>query len=265
MARSTSATGGDLVPKKCFWYLIDFTWNHNQWTYKQWENKAHSLSIHQVDGTSITILHLSTSEAWQMLGIQITPNGNNNAKYVHLWEEAMQWQNNMVAAKLNWSTADFWIRQVLLPKLRFPLVATTFSEGQCNAIMQPVLQQGLPALGVNRNFPCAIAHGPTAYQGLNLPNLHLEQLVSHITTLLKYGPQCNDPTGTLIQACGELMCLEASECGPLFQISPHLHVCVTETWLSHCWHLCVQCSISITEDIQDFVVPHHHDWMLMHL
>jgi len=23
------ATGGDLVPDKCFWYLIDFTWNHN--------------------------------------------------------------------------------------------------------------------------------------------------------------------------------------------------------------------------------------------
>jgi len=67
----------------------------------------------------------------------------------------------------------------------------------------------------------------------------------------------------LIQACGELLCLEAGVCGPLFQISPHLHICVTETWLSHCWHLCVQRGISLTEDIQDFEIPHHQDRTLM--
>jgi len=25
------ATGGDLVPAKCFWYLIDFKWEQGQW------------------------------------------------------------------------------------------------------------------------------------------------------------------------------------------------------------------------------------------
>jgi len=57
------ATGGDLVPDKCFWYLIDFTWNHNRWTYKQWDNKARPLLIHRADGTSVTIPRLPTSEA----------------------------------------------------------------------------------------------------------------------------------------------------------------------------------------------------------
>jgi len=28
------ATGGDLVPDKCFWYLIDFKWQNQQWKYK---------------------------------------------------------------------------------------------------------------------------------------------------------------------------------------------------------------------------------------
>ena len=29
------ATGGELVPEKCFWYLIDFKWENNKWTYKK--------------------------------------------------------------------------------------------------------------------------------------------------------------------------------------------------------------------------------------
>jgi len=59
------------------------------------------------------------------------------------------------------------------------------------------------------------------------------------------------------------MHLKARVCSPFFQISLHLHICVTETWLSHCWHLCIQWGISITEDIQDFVIPCHCNWTLM--
>jgi len=29
------ATGGELVPEKCFWYLIDFKWENNKWAYKK--------------------------------------------------------------------------------------------------------------------------------------------------------------------------------------------------------------------------------------
>jgi len=31
------ATGGNLVPEKCFWYLIDFKWAWNCWQYVQWQ------------------------------------------------------------------------------------------------------------------------------------------------------------------------------------------------------------------------------------
>jgi len=29
------ATGRDLVPEKCFWYLINFKWTNSVWGYKQ--------------------------------------------------------------------------------------------------------------------------------------------------------------------------------------------------------------------------------------
>jgi len=246
------ATGGDLVPDKCFWYLIDFKWERGQWRYIQWDESAWPLCIHRKNGTSVVIPRLSTSKARRTLGVRLAPDGNNLAEYAHLKEETLQWKNHMVAAKLTRSAADFGIRQVLLPKLCYPLVATTFTESQCTEIMKPVLQQGLPLLGVNRNFPRAVAHGPTKYQGLNLPNLHTEQLIAHITTMLKFGPLRDDPTGMLLRSCGELLRLEAGVNGPLFQISPHLQVCLTDTWFSQCWHNCVQRGISLQEDIHDF-------------
>jgi len=210
------ASGGDLVPSKCFWYLIDFTWKNGHWRYTQWDENSRPLSISNKDGSKVSIPRLPTHEARRTLGVRLAPDGNNDAEYAHLREESVQWKNHMVSAKLTRAAADFGIRQVLLPKLRYPLVATTFSETQCQEILKPVLQQGLPSLGINRNFPRAVAHGPVMYHGLNLPNLHMEQLVTHILTMLKYGMLSGDPTGFLIRSSCELLRLEAGVRGPLF-------------------------------------------------
>jgi len=35
--RLLQATGGNLVPEKCFWYLINFRWEHTHWKYVKWQ------------------------------------------------------------------------------------------------------------------------------------------------------------------------------------------------------------------------------------
>jgi len=39
------ATGGDLVPEKCFWYLIDFKWSNSAWVYKTTKEETGHLHI----------------------------------------------------------------------------------------------------------------------------------------------------------------------------------------------------------------------------
>jgi len=34
------AMGGDLVPEKCFWYLIDFDFKQNKWQYHWWNKET---------------------------------------------------------------------------------------------------------------------------------------------------------------------------------------------------------------------------------
>jgi len=166
----------------------------------------------------------------------------------------------MTMAATPWAAAEFGIRQVLMPKLQYSLVVTTLTETQCNEIMKPVLQAGLPAMGINWNFPRAVVHGPVEYQGLNLPNLYSEQLITQIGTMLKYGPQQTDPTRVLIRANGEL---EAGVCGPLFCMSPYLQPCLTKTWMSLCWFQCIQQGSFLDTDIQDFKPIQQGDSTLM--
>jgi len=53
-------------------------------------------------------------------------------------------------------------------------------------------------MGVNQNFPQAVAHSQLAYQGLNKPNLITEQMISHVQTLVKHGAHADNPMGILL-------------------------------------------------------------------
>jgi len=90
-----------------------------------------------------------------------------------------------------------------MPKLAYPLTATNFTKEQCYEIMKQAFTSTLPAMGINQHFPQAIVHGPRSHQGLDIPNLFMEQLIAHIVTLLQFGSQQDNPTGHLIQVNAE--------------------------------------------------------------
>jgi len=83
-------------------------------------------------------------------------------------------------------------------------------EEQCHDILKPALASALPAMGINRHFPQAVTHGPKSHQGLDIPNLFMEQWCTHILMILHFGLQPNDLTGLLINANAEAFCLKAS-------------------------------------------------------
>ena len=91
----------------------------------------------------------------------------------------------MAHVQLTQVEAEFSLRQVLMPKLSYPLIATNFTEVQCQEIMKQALTSALPAMGINRHFPRVVAYGPCSHQGQpGHTNLFMEQLIAHIGTLL---------------------------------------------------------------------------------
>ncbi len=171
------------------------------------------------------------------------------SKVQHMSQVVAEWRTKMATAHISWEAVEFSIWQVLYPKLKYPLIATILSEAECKDILKLVLNQGLLAMGINRHFPRAVAHRPLKFQGLNLPNLYTEQLITHMVTLLQYGVHHDDPTGQLLRANREAMRLEAGLNGQLFQIPLAMQPCLTDTWLSRCLQ------VSMTTDIQEFEIP----------
>jgi len=257
------ATGGELVPEKCFWYLIDFKWANKEWKYKRSNELKGHLSITQSRTGTIIIPRLEPDEARRTLGVRIAPDGNNLAEAHHLHGVANEWAKHMARAHPTRAEAEFSLRQVLLPKLTYALQATTFDEQQCAEIMKPALSKALPAMGINRHFPRAVAYGPKSHQGLAIPNLFTEQIITHITTLLRYGPQAYDPTGQLLQANLEAFRVETGLSGQIFGQPEEILPCLTSTWITHTWTQCRKLNIDIMMEGPDFELPRQNDRELM--
>jgi len=91
-----SATGGALVPKKCFWYLISFEFQGSKWHYaNQWAPKP--IEVRNADGQKMVIPQLPVTEAHRTLGVGLAPDGNNKAELEHLMTTASQWFTAMKA------------------------------------------------------------------------------------------------------------------------------------------------------------------------
>jgi len=170
----------------------------------------------------------------------------------YLLDTAKDWQRKMKNLKLGRTDSLFSLRNVIMRKLLYPLTATTLTAEQCQAIMSPILVQGLPSAGFVRTFLHTLAHGPLHFCGINILNLFTEQTLAHVHTLLKFSNQPQDLTGFLLRATGELMRLELGIQGQLFEAPTLLQEVIMESWLKHTWLATRQNHIHLIMDIPDF-------------
>jgi len=161
------------------------------------------------------------------------------------------WKTRMAASRLSLEDATFSLKHMIMRKLTYPLVTTTFSRQQCYQIMAPILQQGLPKAGVVRTSPQALARGPLEYGGLEIPHLFTEQTISHVHTILRYGQIKDDPTGFLLHATGEAMQLKMGYGGKLLVVPLVLTANITQSWLKHAWVSTQELGVNVQMDFAD--------------
>jgi len=166
---------------------------------------------------------------------------------------------------LSSADTEFSLRQVLAPKLLYPLTTTNFSEEQCYTILKPILASTLPAMGINQHFPWVVVHGPKSHQGLEIPNLLMEQVCAHIATLLQFGSQHHDPTRHLLHVNAEAFRLEAGLAGEIFCMPLKILDYMTPSWFMMMWYQCRLLEIEISNNVQDFETPRQGDTELMRI
>jgi len=92
------ATGGTLVPMKCFWYLIDFQCTNNVQHYITSMQKPGTLSIKDNSQQQVPIPQLEAQEAHCTLGIQLAPDRNWETKVNYLLSVTSDWKTRMAAS-----------------------------------------------------------------------------------------------------------------------------------------------------------------------
>jgi hypothetical protein len=126
-AGGLAATGGQLEPEKTYWYNINFKWNQGRWAYTSIAESPANLTTDDLSGDVDTLERVETKEGRRTLGVRLAPDGNNEAEYKYLKEQADQWADKvrcgMLDKRLTWQAFS----STILTKLAYALPATTLS------------------------------------------------------------------------------------------------------------------------------------------
>jgi len=107
----------------------------------------------------------------------------------------------------------------------------SFTKEQCVEILKPLLAAGLLAMGIMQNFPWAVIHGMYTKQGMQFPNLHMEQMVQQIMTLLVHYNNTENLIGALINASCKSLRMEMGWMGNIFDILEACNTMITKSWI----------------------------------
>jgi hypothetical protein len=178
------ATGGAIVPEKSHWYLIEFGWNKGMPFYKSVSDAPATLKVKDHLGIIRELQQLEPGQAERTLGVRLAPDGNMDAQFEYMKTTASNWSKKLrtghLPRHLTWKA---W-RTTILKTLEYPLPVTTLSRPQCNKLTSILASAALPRCGIVRSFPRAILHAPLKYGGFQIPDLYVEQGISHVQRLL---------------------------------------------------------------------------------
>ena len=206
--------GAAIAPDKCWWYLVDFVWNAGQWKYRD-AGEERLLKVRDKDNKVESLTYLPNSEAKEMVGVLLAPNGNQSDQWTALHNKATEWAGKIRSSPLDSDAVWTAMQCSIIKGLEYPLAATTLSKVQLDKIMTPVLSEALPRSGLTRKFPHSVLYGPIAYQGMGVTSLYDFQYCRHVQDIVDQTWR-DTPTGKLIQINLEAVKVEAGLFEPLF-------------------------------------------------
>ena len=230
------ATGGAIVPKKSYWYLIDWIWEKGKWRYAQINDIPGNLTIRDTCGTRRVILQRYNPDiAKETLGVYLAMDGNNTEEIKNLRKKTQEFADQIRTGLVNKWDAWYAINSTIMKTLEYPMIATTITEKEWDFIMRPIRQSGLPKVEISRNFPKTVLYGPKMYQGLGILHPYYNQQLQHIEVCIHEGDR-DTITGELIRASLEQLQVEIGLPGNLFdQDYEILQTLATECWLKSLW------------------------------
>jgi hypothetical protein len=120
----------------------------------------------------------------------MAPAGSSKTQLQHSMTKAKEFYGKFVSASMSHRAKWITITMVIKPALLYPFVNILFNGKAIKAIDSITSRMKCLALGLNRNFPRAILHGPTLLGGIETPSASQKNTKDRINYFL-YNIQCH--------------------------------------------------------------------------
>jgi hypothetical protein len=226
-------SGGALNLKKCSWHILFWEWKAGRPLLRP--ITAHDPALARYQGSSKQSFHpirrTAPTEASRILGVYLSPTGDFSQQIRVLREKSGKMATLLKSPKLTSTDVRIFHQAMYTPAMKYPLAAMAVDEEELNSIQTPILPIILQKLGVNRNLPTAIRHGPSEFGGLALLDLRTELGIETIK-YLRNAVYSQSASGDLIIATLKHLQQEAGIGNPLLEC-PDIHIPnLTPTWLT---------------------------------
>jgi hypothetical protein len=226
------ATGGELKGSKSDFAVINFIWKGGEWQYEK-KNENYKLCVSSDTGEKEQLEQLNVDEARRTLGVWQAVDGNEKKQTSVMKDKAEAWSSSVLQSGLTKQDAVIGMKTSLYPALTYGLMATNLSKKQCSRVFHPVRRSVLPKMGICRNVPATIIHGPKKYGGMEFKDLYTIQGIEHIKALMENGGK-DTTTGKLLSTLISGHVLELGRRGFLFQHKyDKVHYLLTDSWIKN--------------------------------
>ena len=180
-------TGGAIRIDKSSWYGYYHYWNNQLGEYELRDIERSKLTAKDENEVLHSLPHVTWSRPQKILGHLTSPDGESRHQVQKLVEMAEEEANRLVHSKLSQTECKLALTHTIMPRLTYPLTATTISKVDSKKILRPLLDICLPKMGLVKTLGYDYIHGSTKLQGLGIPELYhvsfgsqIEQLIQHL-------------------------------------------------------------------------------------
>ena len=233
--RLIEVTGGCLVLDKSPWYLVDFVWNKGNWRFKDPADARFHLEAKMHNGDMAPLKRLQASEAMEMLGIYISPSGNQSKQVEAMRQITDTWADRFQFGYLRRGEVCTALKTTIAERIEYPLQALALSPKECRYILAPVTKVGLPKAGIPTSIPTTMRHAPVEDFSFGILGPYTLQCCSWIQSIVDH-IWTSSPTGALLTVAAEDAQLEMGLTSDL-SMQPSwdpLHWLTTPSWIHSC-------------------------------
>ena len=232
------ASGGNLKPTKCYWYLMSYKFINGIPMLRTKEDLSqYILSIPQPDNSQTPIELLGPSCPSKVLGVWSTPAGDSSRMLEYMAEKGTKWATRVQSSTLHPREVWYSLTTQALPAVRYGLITLMASKQDIDNHLPKWYFKCLPHLGVHRSITLQWRTLPRRFQGLGLPVFSLEKLADCLRLLQQHWGT-EGTLGKALKCSFELVQLETGLAGNfLTRNYTRLHSLASHSWLKLLWEL----------------------------